>query len=98
MSFQFTISSFLSLWRVQKRVAKGIEVIQYYASNQWDFDNKNQVFMRAKMNKTELTKYKVDAEGIDVYDFFEKSTLGARRYLLNLPDSNLPAARRLMRM
>lgn len=86
------------MWRVQTKVAKGIDVLTYYASNQWDFSNYNQVFMRGKMNKLELKKYKVDAEGIDVYDYFEKSVLGARRYLLNLPDENLPASRRLMRV
>lgn len=86
------------MWRVQKRIARGIDVLTYYASNQWDFDDKNQILMRSRMNKTELKKYKVDAEGIDVYNYFEKTTLGVRRYLLNRTDDMLPADQRTMRM
>lgn len=86
------------MWKVQTRIYKGMEVVTYYASNQWDFDNKNQVLIRAKMTKAELTKYKIDAEGIDVFDYFEKSCLGARRYLLHRGDETLEFDRKVMRM
>lgn len=86
------------MWRVQTKVAKGIEVITYYASNQWHFDNKNQVLIRAKMTRAELTKYKIDAENIDVYDYFEKCVLGARRYLVHRSDDLIPFDRKILRL
>ncbi|KAG5680579.1 hypothetical protein PVAND_010076 [Polypedilum vanderplanki] len=86
------------LWRVHERIAKGMEVLEYYANNQWDFDNKHAIIIRARMNKTELKKYKVDAKGIDIYKYFEDCILGGRRYLLKQPDSMLPSARRMMKV
>lgn len=39
-----------------------MEVLEYYANNQWDFDNKHAIIIRARMNEYELSKYKVDAK------------------------------------
>lgn len=86
------------MWKVHERIAKGMEVLQYYANNQWDFDNKHAIIIRAKLNEKEKIRYKCDAEGVDVYKYFENSILGARRYLLKQPDSRLPDARRMMKM
>lgn len=75
-----------------------MEVLQYYANNQWDFDNKHAIIIRGRMNEYELTKYKVDAKGIDIYKYFEDCILGGRRYLLKQPDEMIPAARRMMQV
>lgn len=73
-----------------------MEVLQYYANNQWDFDNKHAIIIRARMNEFELTKFKVDAKNVDIYKYFENCILGGRRYLLKQTDDMLPAARRMM--
>jgi fatty acyl-CoA reductase len=73
-----------------------MEVLEYYANNQWDFDNKHAIIIRARMNKYELTKFKVDAKNVDIYKYFENCILGGRRYLLKQTDDMLPAARRMM--
>jgi len=86
------------LWKVHERIAKGMEVLQYYGNNQWDFDNKHANIIRAKLNKLEKSRYKCDSEGVDVYKYFENCILGTRRYLLKQPDSMLPAARRMMKI
>lgn len=75
-----------------------MEVLEYYANNQWDFDNKHAIIIRARMNEYELKKYKVDAKGIDIYKYFEDCILGGRRYLLNQSDDMIPAARRMMQV
>lgn len=85
-----------SLWRVHKRIAKGMEVLQYYATNQWDFSNAHAIIIRSKMTEYELTKYKVDAKNVDIYKYFENCILGGRRYLLKQTDDMLPSARRMM--
>ncbi|CAG9804561.1 unnamed protein product [Chironomus riparius] len=86
------------LWRVHERIAKGMEVLQYYANNQWDFDNKHAIIIRGRMNEYELEKYKVDAKGINIYKYFEDCILGGRRYLLKQPDEMIPSARRMMQV
>lgn len=86
------------MWRVHERIAKGMEVLEYYANNQWDFDNKHAIIIRAKLNKSEKLKYKCDAEGVDIFQYFENCILGARRYLLKQSDDLLPSARRMMKL
>lgn len=81
---------------MHERIAKGMEVLQYYANNQWDFDNKHAIIIRARMNELELKKFKVDAKNVDIYKYFENCILGGRRYLLKQTDDMLPAARRMM--
>lgn len=75
-----------------------MEVLEYYANNQWDFDNKHAIIIRAKLNKTEKERYKCDAEGVDIYKYFENCIIGGRRFLLKQPDERLPSAKRMMKM
>lgn len=75
-----------------------MEVLTYYAVNQWDFANDNAIHVRANLNKLERVRYKCDAEGVDIYQYFENCILGARRYLLKQPDERLPSARRMMKV
>jgi alcohol-forming fatty acyl-CoA reductase len=75
-----------------------MEVLQYYANNQWDFDNKHAIIIRARMTEDELKKFKVDAKGVDIYKYFENCILGGRRYLLKQSDDMLPSARRMMKV
>lgn len=57
--------------RVHKRICKGFEVFEYYANNQWDFDNSNLRYLRTVTNETERAKYKIDAEDLDMMKYFE---------------------------
>lgn len=59
------------LMRVHKRICKGFEVFEYYANNQWDFDNSNLRYLRTVINDTERAKYKIDAEDLDMMKYFE---------------------------
>lgn len=51
------------LCRVQRRVQKGYDVFEYYANNQWDFDNSNVLYLRTIINKTEETRYAIEDKG-----------------------------------
>lgn len=64
------------LIRVHKRICKGFEVLEYYANNQWDFDNSNIRYLRTVINKAEAAKYKINAEGLDMMKYFEVNTIG----------------------
>ena len=87
--------------RVQKRLAKGIQVLNYYTTNQWNFDITNSTFMWNQMNEAEKITYQCDARDFseeEAQKYFEDGILGARRYLLNQPDEKLPSAKRLLKM
>ncbi|GAB0090386.1 Fatty acyl-CoA reductase [Sergentomyia squamirostris] len=84
------------LIRVHKRILKGFQVFEYYANNQWDFDNSNARYLRTKINKHEKEIYKIDAEDLDMMEYFENCIKAARIYILKEPEDTLPAARRHM--
>lgn len=70
----------------------------FLANNQWDFDNRVQVIFRERLNDLEEDRYKVNSRGVLPEDFYEKGILGARKYILKTPESQIPAARRVMKI
>ncbi|XP_050315779.1 fatty acyl-CoA reductase 1 [Anthonomus grandis grandis] len=86
------------LCRVQKRIWKGFEVFEYYANNQWDFDNVESLKARDQLNPREREIYKCDGDGINYHDYFTDCVHAARLYILKETDDTLPAARRHMKV
>lgn len=58
-----------SLMRVQRRISKGMEVLEYYTTNQWDFKSDKLQLLRKKLNEREYKTYKLDADG-NYYCFY----------------------------
>lgn len=86
------------LCRVQRRITKGFEIFEYYANNQWDFENKNADVIRNMLNETERKIFKIDRDDLDLEEYFTNCTHAARLYILNETDDTLPAARRHMKV
>ncbi|XP_071582638.1 putative fatty acyl-CoA reductase CG5065 isoform X1 [Temnothorax nylanderi] len=83
---------------VQRRINKGFEVFEYYANNQWDFENTYVEDIRAKLNNTEYKNYQVHGEDLDIDAYFEDCIRAARIYILKELPETLPAARRHLRV
>ncbi|XP_023014773.2 putative fatty acyl-CoA reductase CG5065 [Leptinotarsa decemlineata] len=86
------------LLRIQKRISKGYEVFEYYANNQWDFNNDNGMEVREMLNPTERKIYKVDGDGIDYTEYFTSCVHCTRLYILKETDDTIPAAKRHMKL
>lgn len=84
--------------RVQRRINKGFEVFEYYANNQWDFENSNILAVRDKFNSVEYGKYQMHGDDLDMDEYFESCIRAARVYILNELPETLPAARRHLRV
>ncbi|XP_076754542.1 putative fatty acyl-CoA reductase CG5065 isoform X2 [Xylocopa sonorina] len=84
--------------RVQRRIQKGFEVFEFYANNQWDFNNSNMYEVRAKLNSVEYNTYQLHGEDMDIDAYFETCIRAARIYILNELPETLPAARRHLRI
>lgn len=52
------------LCRVHRRIQKGFDVFEYYANNQWDFDNTNALYMRSILNELEAKRYAIDEKSM----------------------------------
>lgn len=87
-----------SMCRVQRRIQKGFEVFEYYANNQWDFENTNIADVRNQFNRLEYETYQLHGDDMDIDAYFETCIRAARMYILNEPPETLPAARRHLRM
>lgn len=86
---------------VHKRLAKGLDVLDYYTNNNWEFMNTNLISIVDLMNETELNKYYFDIHGFNrerVEKLIGDSIRGARKYILKESDETLPLARKRMRM
>ncbi len=89
------------MWHVQKKLAKGMEMLDYYTNNVWEFDNRNSLYVFQLVNSVETKRYYAE-----IYNFgrermvasLRNTVLGARRYLLKEPDETLPGARKLLKM
>jgi alcohol-forming fatty acyl-CoA reductase len=87
--------------RIHRRLAKGMEVLDYYVNKEWKFDNSNCEYLWSIISEKENYIYKVNAKDFTeatAMEFFENGILGARRYLLHQPDETLPSARRWLTM
>uniref|UniRef100_A0A0A9WQG7 Fatty acyl-CoA reductase n=1 Tax=Lygus hesperus TaxID=30085 RepID=A0A0A9WQG7_LYGHE len=86
------------LVKIQDRINKGFEVFEYYANNQWDFNNDNLRAIRHKMNDREKVEYKLDGDGMDLKMYFRDCILAARKYILKESPESIPRARQHMKM
>ncbi|BES94747.1 Male sterility protein [Nesidiocoris tenuis] len=86
------------LVKIQDRISKGFEVFEYYANNQWDFNNDNLRSIRHKMNPREKIDYKLDGDGMDLQMYFRDCILAARKYILKEAPETIPRARQHMKM
>nr|QLI62000.1 fatty acyl-CoA reductase 10 [Streltzoviella insularis] len=86
------------LLRVHRRISKGFDVFEYYTNNQWDFKSEIGQMVRTRLNTREKEDYKVDADGVNISDYFEDCVRAARVYILKEPDDTIPAAKRHMKI
>ncbi|XP_063978990.1 putative fatty acyl-CoA reductase CG5065 [Diachasmimorpha longicaudata] len=84
--------------RVHRRINKGFEVFEYYANNQWDFENHSIEVVRDNFNERERKSYQLNGDDMDLDAYFEACIRAARIYILNEPPETIPAARRHMRV
>ncbi|XP_017769188.1 PREDICTED: putative fatty acyl-CoA reductase CG5065 [Nicrophorus vespilloides] len=84
------------LWKIHKRILKGFEMFEYYANNQWDFNNDCSLAAREKLNPRENQIYVLHGDGINYHDYFADCVRAARLYILKESDESIPAAKRHM--
>lgn len=89
------------MMHTQRKLVRGLEVLEYYFENDFDFDNENCAALFKLVNKVEMDKYYVgthETSHEDIVNATKTNVKGIRRYLLNEPDETLPASKRLLKM
>lgn len=79
--------------RVQKRIAVGMEVLQYFTIRKWDFVNTNTKGLLDNLSEEEKDKFFIHNKHIDIEKYIISIILGARQYCMKEPLASLDKAR-----
>ncbi|KAI8127244.1 putative fatty acyl-CoA reductase [Lucilia cuprina] len=80
--------------RVQKRIATGLEVLQFFTTRAWDFKSNNFRELQKLLTEEEKKIFKINTEDIDDSDYLRSCILGGRQYVVKEPLCTLPKANR----
>ncbi|RVE41034.1 hypothetical protein evm_014315 [Chilo suppressalis] len=81
------------LFKIQRRIYIANLALHYYITKQWTFDNKNFILLRSRIKEQDMKEFYYEIEKVDKYEYFRKSCIGGRKYLLNEKDEDLPKAK-----
>lgn len=84
--------------RVQKRIAVGMEVLQYFTMRGWNFKIENTKALIKDLNESDLNKFYIQNIQIDIETYMIKVLLGARQYCMKEPLTNLDRARHHLKL
>lgn len=84
--------------RVQHRVFKGLDILEYYANHQWEFKNENILRFREILNEREIKVFNIESTDFTLQLYLEDCAKGARLHLFNETVETLPSARRHLKM
>lgn len=79
--------------RVQKRIAVGMEVLQYFTMRGWNFKIENTKNLISDLNEKEKKIFFLQNVDIDIEKYMIQVMLGARQYCMKEPLTNLDRAR-----
>ncbi|KAJ8916622.1 hypothetical protein NQ315_000267 [Exocentrus adspersus] len=79
--------------KVQEKLWKAVTCVNYFALNQWRFDNENVRALAKTLSDDDRKQFCFDVVEIDWETYIENYVLGIRRFLFKKDNSTLPKAR-----
>jgi fatty acyl-CoA reductase len=84
---------------VQKRIAVGLEVLQFFTMHKWNFKSDKFNGLAIAQTPDEASIFLFDSRNTgDEWEYLKNSLLGARQYCVKDPLSTLPRARVILKM
>ncbi|XP_063235357.1 putative fatty acyl-CoA reductase CG5065 isoform X2 [Bacillus rossius redtenbacheri] len=84
--------------RIQRRIADGLAVLQYFTTRKWVFNSRNYVSLHAEQNPVDRKLFSIDLSQVDVPDYLKDGLLGSRQYCMKEDLSSLPRCRRNLKI
>uniref|UniRef100_U5EPY7 Fatty acyl-CoA reductase n=1 Tax=Corethrella appendiculata TaxID=1370023 RepID=U5EPY7_9DIPT len=84
--------------RIQRRIADGLELLQFFTTRQWDFRSHQFQAIPKTLLPDDQKLFNTNVDEIDTYEYMGKIILGGRQYCLKEPLSSLPKARVQLKM
>lgn len=82
--------------KMQKKINKEVDVLEFFATNEWNFEDSNVRALLRQMNKADRSIFRVDTSAVEWEKYMEVYCLGIRHYLLKQKPESLPKARKYM--
>lgn len=84
--------------RLQKKIANGLNLLEYFTTREWYFHNTNLLILWSEMNSKDKELFQIDGSKVNPIEFLKISVLGARQYCLKDDLSSVPRARMQLRI
>ncbi|XP_012263663.2 fatty acyl-CoA reductase 1-like [Athalia rosae] len=82
-----------SIRHYQRQLEKASTVLEFFTTNEWEFEAKNAERLRRRMNPADLKTFDFNLADLDWAEYIDNGFLGIRRYLLKEEDDTIQAAR-----
>lgn len=94
LSYQsFSYSCSASMVRVQNKMIKSLQILEYFTTHEWTFLNKNVLHLQSKLTESDRKVFDIDVTNIKWVPYMEQYVLGVRRYILKEKDKDIPKAK-----
>lgn len=85
----YTIDFFLTLIRkkaffvrIQKKISKAVEILEFFTTKQWEFTNDNIFMLLDELNETDTKLFNFDIKELDWRSYIETYCLGTKIHLM----------------
>ncbi len=68
--------------RLQKKIKKAVEVLEYFTTKQWEFTNDNFYMIMKELNETDNQMFNFDLKELNWKSYIEQYCLGTKVYLM----------------
>ncbi|CAO1421565.1 unnamed protein product [Diamesa serratosioi] len=80
------------LMKLQRKIANATTALRVFVFNEWTFGIDNFMDLNYKLLPSDIHDFDMSRKDHSITDYYMKQIIGARRYLLNEPDSSMPAS------
>jgi len=79
--------------RIQNKLWKAVEVLEYFTSREWHWTNDNMLFLKEQMNQDDQQEFDFDVRNINWDVYLQNYFLGTKTFALKETDEKLPEAK-----
>lgn len=79
--------------RIYKKVKTGLELLTFFTTRQWIFENKNYLGLWKAMGGEDRKRFLQDFDVAEPEEYVTRIVLGARQYCMKEPLTSIPKCR-----
>lgn len=84
--------------KLQKRIHRGLSLLQFFTTREWLFDSKNFMKLIEEISDKDRAVYPMDLYAVSPEEYTKITILGGRQYVMKEDLSSLPRCRIQIKM